>query len=243
MIPAILLALLSWLTPVPQQPIGGITGHAATGTWTLVNHTNGLVATCSGNLNCTLTIPSTTAGNLLVVPGTSYTTGQVTLTGISSATCTSGWVIPAGTGNYDSTLLGSVMGAYCLNIAAAQTSITMVYSPATFQGSFDILEYHWSGSTIALDGTPSSTDNTMVSTSPAGVAQTLTGSKDVIVQWIIGTGVTAVSGSYTNPFDTAAFAVPSAGYAGVLNTSSGAAPTWTQTISVSVVASMAFKGL
>lgn len=206
-------------------------------TWSLVNHT---VHDCGTTQNCTLTIPSTTSGNLLVVALAYCCTSGVTLTitSVSSANCSVTWQIPSGTSSYSATHGLGVHGAYCLSAASGQTSITVNLSGINGGDTeYDILEYNWSGSSIALDGTPASANDSNCS-SCAGVAQTLTGSRDVIVQWTRGTTVTAISRFYTNPADFA----NNSGFGGAINTTTRTAPTWTQSQFDAAVASMAFSG-
>jgi hypothetical protein len=121
--------------------------------------------------------------------------------------------------------------------------MTITYSSAITNIWID--EYHWSGSSITLDGTPASTLTASSNSTKPGVAQALSGTHDVIVQMIQQTyPITAIDGTYTNPTDLGGIAYSQNGFAGSINTSSGAAPNWTTPMYnvTAVVASMAFQG-
>jgi hypothetical protein len=217
------------------------------GTWTLVQHVAVTGATCgTGNISCTATVAATGTGHLLVILGTMYNTSQ-SVSFVTSAACGGSWAYPAGAHYYNGATGAGTNGAYCTSSASGVTSITVTLSgtPGSGLQTFDFIEYAWSGSTISLDGAPAS-GNVGESETPSGLAQTLSGSNDVIVQWIrtdrsTSSDVTAISGGYSNPFDTPSG--DATGYAGLINTSNGSAPTWTLDTSVQTqVAAMAFSG-
>lgn len=81
-------------------------------------------------------------------------------------------------------------------------------------------------------------DQSATTANPAGIGLTLTGSNDVIVQYVnYGTNATAISGTYTSPADFPG----GSGVAGSINTSSGTAPTWTATSSTGALGALALK--
>jgi hypothetical protein len=64
----------------------------------------------------------------------------------------------------------------------------------------------------------------------------LAGSNDLIVQMIWGLTPTAIS----SPYSTNSDFTSNGGFAAAINTTSGTAPTWTQTAATSVVSAIAF---
>jgi hypothetical protein len=241
--------LLAGVAFAQQWQLGTHTTPPSSGSsgWTLVQHVPVTGAACgTGSTSCTATVAPTGSGHLLVILGTIYNTSQ-SVSFVTSAACGVSWAYPAGAHYYNGAQGAGTNGAYCLSSASGVTSITVTLSgtPGSGLQTFDFIEYAWSGSTISLDGAPAS-GNVIESSTPSGIAQTLSGSNDVIVQWIrtdrsTSSDVTSISGSYSNPFDTPT--ADATGYAGSINTSNGAAPTWTLDISVQTqVASMAFSG-
>lgn len=227
----LLTAVVSLCAAVPQSVHAG---------WTLVQHPRG---TCNTN-PCTLTVSATVGGHVGVVVYYQGSGATPTLTSVSDGTST--WVVNAACGSFDASI-GGLEAGYTLSIANAITSITVTPSGAGFNGEAEFLEYASTGPAVAFDSCGGAF-NTPGSGTPPGKALTLTGANDVIVQGIItntgnGNPPTAISGSYTNPADF--FSGPvNAGYglAGNMNTSSGAAPTWTVTNTpTSVVMGIAFK--
>ena len=131
---------------------------------------------------------------------------------------------------------------YCLSSASGQTSLTATASLPVVNWGLNVTEYSWSGSAINIDGAATGTFSNTATGSPSGVARTLgcvTLNGDVILQWIRGDAITAVSGGYSSP---AEFDGDVAGYAGKINTGVGSAPTWTQTSFAYEIASVAFCG-
>jgi hypothetical protein len=242
----IYLALCCLLAiPLAAQGIGGkagIGGKTGFGggpaplAWTMVQHVPRASGGC-GATSCAATVTATGTGNVLVVLGGYHSGTTMSFSSITGA-CSSSWVIPAGV-HQDQGSIG-VNGAYCLTSTAGVTTITANYSSTVSGDSqLDVIEYHWSGSTIAVDGTPASSQNGSCVSPCAGVAQTLTGASDVIVQWIVWNAPSAISGVYTNPFDVVS---TNQGFAGAINTIVGTAPTWTGATFQVERASMAFSG-
>jgi hypothetical protein len=224
-----------------------VTAAGSTPIWTLVQH---VPVTCpQTNATCTATLDFPTgSGHLITILGTVYNTvSAVTISSVTSAVCSGSWFYPPGATVYNGGDGSGTNGAYCLNSASGKTTITVTLSAGTGAGyqTFDFLEYAWSGSTILLDGTPASINNTSASSTVSGVAQTITGSHDVIVQWIsCSWAINSISGSYTTPFDAVTGGNGYAAYAGWTNTSSGTpTPTWDLSNLVGgQTASMAFSG-
>lgn len=212
---------------------------AATGTWSLVQD---VLLSNAKPSTATMTVA---AGHLLVVLADLDGDGTAAepISTVTSTFCSGSWVIPAGVSTFNAAG-GTVAGAYCIT-SAAQTGVTMSvnYTGAHVFNFFTrVLEYSWSGSTVTVDGTPSST-NVSVAVSPLpGQAITITGAKDTCLQWTRGNkNVTAVSGTYTNPADLGT-TTPN-GWAGSINTNTGAAPNWTVAAAATgSVAGMCFSG-
>jgi hypothetical protein len=200
--------------------------HEARASWTLVQHVSN--TSCARNSStCAVTVGATGSGNVLiavvldtiVVPPIASISGAGTWNLCPASACFSG----ANT---------AIDAAYNLNSTGGITSITVTLngSGCTAGGchwTTEILEYSMSaGSTASYDtaNAPGSFPSGTTTFWP-GVTTTLTGTNDVIVQYIDRqAAVTAISGSYTDPAD---FLASKYGVAGAINTSSGASPTWT----------------
>jgi hypothetical protein len=224
-----------------------VTAAGSTPSWTLVQH---VPVTCAQtNATCTAILDFPTgSGHLITILGALYNTvSAVTISSVTSTVCSGSWFYPPGATVYNGADGSGTNGAYCLNSASGKTSITVTLSAGTGAGyqTFDFIEYAWSGSTILPDGAPASVNNTTESSTVSGVAQTLTGSDDVIVQWIsCAWAIKSISGSYTTPFDAVTGGNGYAAYAGWINTSTGTpTPTWALSNFVGAqTASMAFSG-
>lgn len=212
------------------------------GTWTLIQD----VSTLSNASPSTATI-SVGAGHLLVIATNFDGTGAGTeaVASVTAGFCSGSWQMPAGLSSFNVNG-GTVGGAYCL-VSAAQTgaAISIAFSGGhAFNFYPRLLEYAWSGSTVALDGTASSADRSAASASQAGASVTTSGTADVCVQWIrANQNTTAISGTYTNPADLNAGSAN--GWAGAINISSTGTqqPTWTLAGSgTAAVAGLCFSG-
>jgi len=145
---------------------------------------------------------------------------------------------------FGNTTTGKADAWYVLSATATgQTTVTCNFSANNWSGAYNscsVYEYHWSGASITFDTSNGAVDATC--TTCAGVALTLGGTTDVIIQTAItipGSGVTAISGTnYTNPKQF----YSGTGDAGWINTSDGTAPNWTQGSSTLTVMALAFKG-
>lgn len=239
----LLLALVLALGALPcgaQVFIGGnsmtagasdIPAPGATNTFTLVQ---GGVQTCSGSTSCSLAVSSTGSGNLIVLAVTNV---NGTADYLSSATGGGTWVVPAGC-QLSNNSAGAVSGAYVLSSTSGTTSIALTLS-ATTTYHVAFLEYSRSGGASVLDGACATHNNSSNTTTPVGVAQTLTGTNDVIIQWLTsgGTSPTAIDGSYGN-----FIGANQGAWADLENTTSGTAPSYSGGSSAqSVSASLAFQ--
>lgn len=240
---ALYLAVMPQFAPFPGPGRAPYSAPAG-GTWTKVQSVQ--KNNCGDVTNCTITYSATGAGHLLVIALTWYgnTNSPPTFSSASGGGtwvhCPSCYVVRAYSGNNQ--IL--VDGAYVLSSTAGVTSTTYTMSGkgTSTLWTLEFMEYAWSGSTIAYD--TSNNASLTACTSCAAPALTLTGTADVIVQFIEPEqGVTAISGSYTDPadFDTGCAGACGA-VAGAMNVSSYSAPNWTCTSGQAAVGAMAFKG-
>lgn len=217
-------ALLFWSVP----------SHA---TWTLVQHPRN--NNCASTTTCTITLTQNTGtGHLIVIGLTVFSTsGTPTISSVNAGAGTfvanvSACSIHAGAGSQT-----GVSCTYTLASVSGAASITINYSNGNATSGFTraaAFEYSFTGSSIALDTANKADDGT--ATNPAGVALTLTGTNDIIAQYVCTAGTaSAISGAYTNPADFQG----GDGWAGAINTTTGTAPTWTATATGSSVSAAA----
>lgn len=124
----------------------------ANATWSIIGVPAN--AGCSSSSGTAVTIPSTTAGDVLAVGAAQGSSGVITISAVTG--CGGAWVIPTGNqigagGN------GGAMSAYNLSVTAACTSITVSLSSTSGTGRCGVVEFHSSlgASQGTLDtGTP-----------------------------------------------------------------------------------------
>jgi hypothetical protein len=203
------------------------------GTWALVN--NAAASSCSSSLaTCAVTVTSTGTGNLLVAVGFFGNTTDNFTAGSGGGTWASGPITNCH--GSDASIGKGTDILYALSSTSGTTSITLTKSGSSGAWVVRIMEYSTTAGPAVFD-TCGNRDQSTTVTNPVGPTLTLGGANDVIVQGINGGAPTAISGSYTNP---ATFLVNNA-HAGWINTSSGTAPTWTQTSSRAVLSAIAFE--
>ena len=246
------LALLILGISVPAQQIAGKHRKVFSGggnTWTLVQTKfwdSGSVGTGGGTCSstattCNVTVASVGAGHLLLCVGMYSNSSQLNL----SAGCgTETWSHCAGANGcsfFDgaNAVKIGLDASYVLSATGSETSFTCTLSAVA--GGFNacaVLEYSWSGATKTFD-----TSNGGISsncTSCSGQALTIGGSKDAIVQ--VGLplqNLTSIAGGagYSGSF------FDGVGFGSAVNTTTGTAPTWTQSpIGDVVVMAIAFSG-
>ena len=200
----------------------------ARATWALVQHPS--TTGCNGT-TCAVTVTSTGAGHLLVFAAL---IGNTTST-LSSVSGDGTWTVCGASCRSVSSVTTTEMG-YILSATGGATTITGTLS-ATSPWSAAVLEYSYTSGPISVDA-QGHREQTTGTTSCAGVTLTLTGTNDVIVQIANPSGsISAVTSPYTSPAD-----FPGGnGVAGSINTTSGTAPTWTQTSSTDALSAIAFK--
>lgn len=191
-------------------------------TWSLLHNT--AANTCgTTSATCALTITAISAGNVVTL----YMASSITTDTLTAASTGGSYTFPAGCHSTDATA-GSVNCGYTLSSTASSTTLTFMRSSATSATwGVGYAEYSHTLPNVAV-GTASTLtrDQTTAVTNPAGVTLTLSAGNQIILQGIKSAAtVSAISGTYTNP---GLFAT-NFGYAGSINTSSGAAPTWTTT--------------
>jgi hypothetical protein len=211
--------------------------HISTSTTFSLIQADNIGNTTVATTGTAVTIPSTASGNLGFLVATNNSGGAdyiTAVTGAGTATCPSGAnTIQLSNG------LNAISGCYVLSTTSGVTSIT-VTSNATSTYYLVWYEVHKSSGSITLDVQNNASGDT--SSTPAGVALTLGGTNDVIFQMIaIFKTVSAVTSPYSS---NAIFNGALQGAEAVsLNTSSGAAPTWTATTNSNpaVAAAIAFQ--
>ena len=233
----------------PKGVIGpnGVLGAAAggaTNTFTLVQGPiySGTTGPCGNQVTCATTVTALGSGHLLVLQGF---TSQGSAIYISSVACTSSscgtWVVPTGAGYQINDASGGAPGAlssaYVLSSSSGATTVTITWNNASPGGGAHATfwEYSYTPGPCALDIGGTVPD--AVCSSCPGVALSLTGTQDVILQELASdTASPSAITTYTN-FANGSFT----GWADLENTSSGTAPTWTETSGHTVGIAIAFK--
>jgi hypothetical protein len=226
--------------------IGG--GHSSGGgvTWTLIQSPHNF--SCTANTNtCAVTVASTTAGNLGLLVSSGFTGGgggsptYSSITGDTFTHCPSQYANET-SGNSETTDCG-----YVLSLAGGATSLTFNWSGSMNQIDMQFFEFHRSTGTASVDtcgggGATACTTTSASCSTCAGPTPTVTGSADVVIQWIAqDTGCTAIASPYSNspgPYFNNAVA---SGYAWSLSQTSGNASSWTCTADFAAMAAIAFK--
>jgi len=155
----------------PQQSIKG--GHRRIFGIRRLNVQDLGGANCSPT--CTVTIPSTGSGNLLVLVDASAAIGEhfSTVTGAGS------WVA-AGACHATNTSPGDDTDiAYNLSSSSGVTSLSITLSSNDI--STDLAYAEYTGEPFTLDGTCQTTNNGVATTTPQSPAITTTGARDVVV--------------------------------------------------------------
>jgi hypothetical protein len=207
----------------------------ASATTALVQHP-AVVACGTSVTTCTLTVSALGIGNFAaVVCSFANTTGTMSsMTGGGT-----NWVRNAGSRATDTTAAVGIEAMYQTVLTVADTSVVVTFNAAQTGARCQLVEYSHTLDVVMLD-TVGSRDQSSAVTNPAGVTLTLAtnGSDETIVQYIVSAGtVSAISGSYTNPADFST----TFGVAGVINTNSGTAPTWTTTSGRAALGALAFR--
>jgi hypothetical protein len=203
-------------------------GHSA-GTWTMVQHVS---TGCAGTLSpCSVTVSSTTAGNLLI--GVLHATNtNVTLTSISGGTSAN-----SATCNSSDASSGSAAIAWVLNATGGDTSITFTWSSG-YSIDTDVLEYHSTNGVSSFD-VCNNRDQAGFAANIAGISPgTLSGSNDVILQYAVFSGhCNACPNSALSPSDLLA----GNAICGLMNSTNNAAGTYSNASSAAALGAVAFK--
>jgi hypothetical protein len=207
-------------------------------TWSFVQAQR-LGSCTSGTSSCSLTISGVAGGvgDVIVVHSGGFNTSVIT---ISSATLSgNSFTLIAAGACAAATGTQNIDCAYLINPTAGGTAITvnLTSAPAsTWQITAE--EYRTTG-TASLDGTPGTSMEPTNTTSQVGPTLTLSGTNDLIVQACrCANAPSAVSGGFTNDFGSFTNAT-SVAY--LLNTTTGAGPTWTTASGKSVMNGLAFS--
>ncbi len=188
-----------------------------------VNYTNNNAAQINCSSSCSLTIPSTNAGDLLYLEA-----ADINGAFISSVSGAGTWVVPTGANTCRNVMSGDALScAYVLSTTAGVTSlnITMTGSGAV---QFAAMEISPLGGTFSFD-TQGSTINS-ASFNPSGQALTLgSNPDDVIFQTIfVPGGTTAVTHYPMPPSEKQGpmFFNNEAGFVALTDAATGVTPTW-----------------
>jgi hypothetical protein len=176
-----------------------------------------------------LTIPASLSGQGAVLIGG---TNSPLISSVSdNISGTTGWVVPTQCQD------GLISCAYKLSLAAGVTTVTVTWATSPSSGGASLRVYNDSlGGGFVLD-TGSSGGlgaGTATSATPNGVALTIAGTNDVVVQGLKTNAGTSYPTAITSPFTDTYFTNTGAtgfGVADSPNTNSGTAPQWTNAAS------------
>ncbi len=231
------LILSAWLLAAPAQtpvlPGPGDRTRVIPPNITLVQHPRLLCS--AGNASCTVSVSSTGASHALIA-GVALQNGGNCISSVSGGGT---WNLCPSYGCCAYSSYNGVDMAYVTSSASGTTSITVHLTGApTYAWAVEILEYApTSGRSFSLNTYGKVNDNSC--TSCAGVGLSLGSTNSFVVQTASSANWnnTAISGTYTNPYDGfGQFYL----FAGSINTTDGTAPTITinssNPVSVSAVA-------
>lgn len=187
--------------------------------WSNIQRVN-TVNAADPSTSTTITITATGAGRLILVikqGGQGASRPITSITGSSETWVDAGNDVDSAGNNLDY--------QYVLSSVGADTSYTVNYASETGGAvAITVMEFAYTSGPIAFD-TQDRINDTATDENPPGLALTLTGTNDVLVQVIcMQTDPTAISGAYAANYDRPRFGYAT-GYA--LNQASASAPTWT----------------
>ena len=235
----------------PQEVIVALRHNTGT-TWTVVQ---GVLAGCptstgAGTKPCTVTVASTTPGNLLIfLDAFEYGSLGANTYSSSAPTGEGTWTHCTGCENYYSGAGTSWMATeawYILSATGGSTSLTfnLVNAPCAGCAGYQdavVIEVHRATGTAVLD-TQAIIAGVLSSTACNGPTLTLTGTNDYIVQWAaMGEVPSALASPFTAPSLLDASDVEGV-FGGAINQTSGAAVLYSQSPAGScTMAALAFK--
>lgn len=202
-----------------KSSVGTFTPITPSPNFQLVNYTPLQLGACT---SCSLTIPSTTAGNLIYIIDSNP--GGATITaadgGDTFSPCSGANIIITATND-------SLACAYTLSTTGGKTTITVTQSTST-AAEFGVYEVSRSTGTFALDN-QGSAQRTVSGNIFSGQALSLTGSNDVCFQGTYNPGGAISANFYQQPAPGGNLGGVSGGEGSTvirLNDASGTAPTW-----------------
>jgi hypothetical protein len=230
-----------------KSTAGSFTVPTPSPAFSIASYSSSTITGVSCSPTCSLTIPTTAAGDLLFAQSSSVS-GTGTISSMSGGGT---WVVPtSGTTTCNNTVSSQTNGcAYSLSSTSGVTTVTFTMSASGTYG-IDLYEIHrtsgsWTLDTQASNNVATSTNNNI------GPALTLSGSNDVIFQELTGTGFFNSELGYPQPYigSAAGFQVffdntNIGGSTGVLlNTTNGAATHWLGTLTGNPItmSAIAFK--
>lgn len=196
--------------------------NPAWATWTLVQ--NVISSACTTNSStCAVTVASTGSGHVIFIG----LLGEIASMTISSVSGGGAYTHPSACAASESgTNVRASDCAYTLASTSGTTSITVTRNSSTSSAwHICAAEVSFTASSVSVDtGNANGNTNTSTSasTSATGVTLSILGSNDVIFQILSGGTPTAINESYAGVFAAAT------GSATLINTTTGTAPTWTQ---------------
>jgi hypothetical protein len=167
---------------------------------------------------------------LLVLKASTYGNNNTVLSTATVPTggCSTAWVVPTASQKLGGVSTGAISDAYCLSSVAGATTVNITWNGSTPGGStVQPWELSFTGSSVILDTGSSGgigTVSNSATTTPPGVALTLSGTNDEIIQQINFAGGNATSITLYSNFVNGDFWAS----ADLENTTNGAAPTWTE---------------
>jgi Putative Ig domain len=208
----------------------------ASATITMVQHPAN--TSCGTSVStCAVTMTATGVGHALLV----MAQFQDTATAISSVSGGAGFVVCSNCHATDATAVRGIDAAYATYATSSVTTVTVTFSATCTAAQVEVVEYSYTGDALAFDVSGNAVRAAATSISGVGLSLNTVPSSSfsnhVIIQGISSGGTVSAVTTYTNPADFST----NAGTAGLINTTSGTAPTWTTTSARAVVAAMAFR--
>jgi hypothetical protein len=191
---------------------------------------NPVYSACSASsATCAVTVSSTCSNHFLAITALNGSGTAVYLSSVSGG-CSGTWQVPTGTQYPGISVQGNGSDAYCLSSTSGVTTINITWSSASpGLSTVQVWEESFTGTSVILDAGPSggvgTVNNGAANTTQPGVALTLAGSNDLIIQMqSISTANTINSVSTYSNFSS--FGANNVATADLENTTSGSAPTW-----------------
>lgn len=203
-------------------------------TWTFVQTATTATCTSTSNTCAVSGLATLGAGHVVIV--IMDITLSATISSVSDGAGSTWNLCPTSECHNGTLSAKQIDMAYTINELGATATITVTRSNST-SATWRVRAYEFAPTGSVSYDKGGNSASSSATTAPPGVALTLSGSNDVIVQAIFGGTVTAIDGAYNgNGTFSTNFA-----WAYALNTTTGTAPTWTQASTTAAVAAIAIK--